>query len=95
MAVSQAEPSQQVQTKLHLLSSKSTTSFMSRELHQQTLDQYLSLARGQHQSKMMKISDLYFLDDCLICRLSSVMTLQHYATVTLQHYNTMTLTLRL
>ena len=54
MAVSQAEPSQQVQTKLHLLSSKSTTSFMSRELHQQTLDQYLSLARGQHQSEYDK-----------------------------------------
>lgn len=39
------------QPKLQILSTKITSSFMSRELHQQTLDQYLNLTRRQHQSK--------------------------------------------
>ena len=38
---------------LQILSTKITSSFMSRELHQQTLDRYLNLARAEHQSNCL------------------------------------------
>lgn len=42
-------------SKLEILSTKITSSFMSRELHQKTLDIFLDLAREQHQSKIYRI----------------------------------------